>query len=103
MENKHIHHMPFLLHRENVVLVKPSKPTSSRLFSLSSIDNDPHLEIFCQTVHVYRSNVDSSYYDNHNCTSSFDGQADIAYVIKEAFSKALVFYHPLAGKARKAQ
>ena len=45
--------------------------------------------------------VDSSYYDNHNCTSSFDGQADIAYFIKEAFSKALVFYHPLAGKLEK--
>ncbi|KAL0009603.1 hypothetical protein SO802_011105 [Lithocarpus litseifolius] len=74
MANNHIHHTPFLLDRENVVLVKPSKPTSSGLLSLSSIDNDPHLEIFCQTVHVYRSNVDSSYYDNHNCTSSFDGQ-----------------------------
>ncbi|KAK7851788.1 spermidine coumaroyl-coa acyltransferase [Quercus suber] len=83
------------------MLVKPSKPTSSGLFSLSSIDKDPHLEIFCQTVNVYRLNVDSSYYDNHNCTSSFDGQVGIAYVIKEAFSKVLVFYHPLAGKLEK--
>ena len=101
MANNHIHHTPFLLDRENVVLVKSLKPTSSGLFSLSSIENDPHLEIFCQTIHVYRSKVDSSYYDNHNCTLSFDEQEDIAYVIKEALSKALVFSHPLAGKLEK--
>lgn len=50
---------------------------------------------------MHRSNVDSSYYDNNNCTSSFDGQADIAYVIKQALSKALVFYYPLASKLEK--
>ena len=50
---------------------------------------------------MYQSNVDSSYYDNHNCTSSFDGQVDITYVIKEALSKALVFYYPLTGKLEK--
>ena len=101
MANNHIYHTPFLLDRENVLLVKPSKPTSLWLLSLSSIDNDPHLEIFCQTIHVYQSNVDSSYYDNHNCTSSFDGQVDITYVIKETLSKALVFYYPLIGKLEK--
>ena len=75
------------------VLVKPSKPTSSCVLSLSSIDNNPNLEPLCHTVYVYRSNIDSSFYNNN--------QVDPACLITEALSKALVYYYPLAGKLKK--
>ncbi|XP_059431129.1 spermidine coumaroyl-CoA acyltransferase-like [Corylus avellana] len=91
MENHH--NTPLLLDRKDVVLVKPSKPTPSGVLSLSSIDNSPTHECLCQTVHVFRSKVDTS--------SSMSGQADPACVIKEALSQALVYYYPLAGKLNK--
>jgi hypothetical protein len=81
----------FLLDRKDVVLVKPSKPTPSGVLSLSSIDNSPTHECVCQTVHVFRSKVESAYYDDD----------DPACVIREALSQALVYYYPLAGKLNK--
>ncbi|XP_050269787.1 spermidine coumaroyl-CoA acyltransferase-like [Quercus robur] len=83
------HNTVFSLDRKDFVLVKPAKPTSSCVLSLSGIDNKPNLEHIGQTVYVYRSNVDVS------------NQADPARVIREALSKALVYYYPLAGKLKK--
>ncbi|KAK7387277.1 hypothetical protein VNO78_27952 [Psophocarpus tetragonolobus] len=76
-----------VLDRKDVVIVKPSKPTPSELLSLSTIDSDPVLNILCQTIYVYKANLDSP-----------NGQLEPAHVIKEALSKALVYYYPLAGK-----
>lgn len=69
------------------MIVKPSKPTPSEILSLSTIDNDPNLNILCQTIYVYKPNLDFP-----------NDQKDPACVIKEALSKALVYYYPLAGK-----
>ena len=76
-----------VLNMKDVVIVKPSKPTPSELLSLSTIDSDPVLNILCQTIYVYKANLDSP-----------NDQLDPVNVIKEALSKALVYYYPLAGK-----
>ncbi|RDX94378.1 Spermidine coumaroyl-CoA acyltransferase, partial [Mucuna pruriens] len=76
-----------VLDLKDVVIVKPCKPTPSGLHSLSTIDSDRVLNILCQTIYVYQANLDSP-----------NGQLDPAHVIKEALSKALVYYYPLAGK-----
>ncbi|XP_068495347.1 tetrahydroanabasine acetyltransferase-like [Phaseolus vulgaris] len=78
---------PLVLDMKDVVKVKPSKPTPCELLSLSTIDSDPVLNILCQTIYVYKANLDSP-----------NGQLDPAHVIKEALSKVLVYYYPLAGK-----
>ncbi|TKY47222.1 Spermidine coumaroyl CoA acyltransferase [Spatholobus suberectus] len=78
---------PLVLDMKDVVIVKPSKPTPSDLLSLSTIDSDPVLNILCHTIYVYQANLDSP-----------NGQLDPAHVIKEALSKVLVYYYPLAGK-----
>ncbi|KAM4095926.1 hypothetical protein ACJW30_08G068300 [Castanea mollissima] len=74
------HNTIFSLDRKDFVLVLPAKPTSSCVLSLSSIDNNPNLQLLSHTVYV---------------------QADPANVIREALSKALVYYYPLAGKLKK--
>ncbi|OIV95193.1 hypothetical protein TanjilG_21583 [Lupinus angustifolius] len=79
----------FSLHMKDVVIVKPSKPTPSVTLSLSTFDNNPGLNILCHTIYVYKANLD---YPNGQ------HQLDPAHVIKEALSKALVYYYPLAGK-----
>ncbi|KAJ1384515.1 Transferase [Sesbania bispinosa] len=71
------------LKTKNVLLIKPSKSTPQSILSLSTLDNIPEHDILCQTIHVYRST-----------THDFDP----AHVIKEALSKALVYYYPLAGR-----
>ncbi|XP_057428431.1 spermidine coumaroyl-CoA acyltransferase-like [Lotus japonicus] len=84
MENKK---MPLSLDVKDVVIVKPSNPTPCHILPLSSIDSNPDLNILCHTIYVYQANPDSP-----------NGQLDPAHVIKEALSKALVHYYPLAGK-----
>ncbi|KAL5056181.1 hypothetical protein RYX36_036863 [Vicia faba] len=83
------HNTPFSLSLDtkDVVIVKPSKPTPSQILSLSTIDNDPNINILCQTIYVYKPNLNSP-----------NDQKDPASLIKEALSKALVYYYPLAGK-----
>lgn len=76
-----------LIHKKDVILVKPAKPTPSEVLSLSTIDNDRNIELLCQTVYVYKTN---------NITS-----LDPALVIKEALSKVLVYFYPLAGKLKR--
>ena len=95
------HNTIFSLDRKDFVLVKPSKPTSSCVLSLSIIDNNPNLQLLSHIVYAYRSNVDSSNDNNHDFTSSCCRQVDPASVIREALSKALVYYYPLAGKLKK--
>ncbi|KAK8601393.1 hypothetical protein V6N12_051228 [Hibiscus sabdariffa] len=80
----------FSVDRNDVVFVKPFKPTPSQVLSLSTIDNDPNLEIMCHTVFVYQANAD------------FDVKPkDPASIIQEALSKLLVYYYPLAGKMKR--
>ncbi|KAG4974621.1 hypothetical protein JHK87_031442 [Glycine soja] len=71
---------PLVLNMKDVVIVKPSKPTPPELLALSTIDSG-------QTIYVYEGNLDSP-----------NGQLDPSHVIKEALSKAFVYYYPLAGK-----
>ncbi|KAB5512889.1 hypothetical protein DKX38_029917 [Salix brachista] len=98
------HHALLLLERKDiVVLVKPAKPTPSKILSFSTIDNDPNLEFVCHSVYVYKTNSGSS--DNgsadHDIASKLNGKADLACVIKDAISKVLVHYYPLAGKLKR--
>jgi spermidine dicoumaroyl transferase len=86
MEN-HKKSLSLSLDTKDIVIVKPSKPTPSEILSLSTIDNDPNINILCQTIYVYKPNLDIP-----------NDQKDPACVIKEALSKALVYYYPLAGK-----
>ncbi|XP_061337131.1 spermidine coumaroyl-CoA acyltransferase-like [Gastrolobium bilobum] len=80
------------LDMKEVVLVKPSNPTPSSVLSMSTLDNRPDLNSLCQTVHVYRS-------ANHDTPN---GQVlDPVHVIKEALSKVLLYYYPLAGRLVK--
>ncbi|MED6197059.1 hypothetical protein PIB30_053189 [Stylosanthes scabra] len=83
---------PFLdlkLSVEDVILVKPSKPTPSSVLSLSTIDNRPELHSLCQTIHIFEPSNNIILND------------DPALVIKEALSNALFYYYPLAGRLVK--
>ncbi|KAL5720865.1 sphingosine N-acyltransferase [Ranunculus cassubicifolius] len=75
------------IHRDDILLVKPSQPTPSNPLSFSSVDNDPNLEILCQTIYVYKTNPST--------------ELDPATVIQEALSKVLVYFYPLAGKLKR--
>ncbi|CBI15856.3 unnamed protein product, partial [Vitis vinifera] len=86
--HKNTIHIPFLLEKMDVVLVKPAKPTPSEVLSFSTIDNDPNLEIICQTIYAYKAKRFSSSDDN-------------ASVISDALSRVLVYYYPLAGKLKR--
>ncbi|KAF7816197.1 spermidine coumaroyl-CoA acyltransferase-like [Senna tora] len=81
--------IPFSVETKDVVFVKPSKPTPSTVLSLSTFDNNPELNILCQTIYVFKPNP------NHG-----QPEPDPSCVIKEALSKVLFFYYPLAGKLK---
>ncbi|KAK1397400.1 spermidine coumaroyl-CoA acyltransferase-like [Heracleum sosnowskyi] len=76
-----------LIHKKDVILVKPAEPTPFEVLSLSTIDNDRTIEVLYQTVYAYKMNSLTS--------------LDPAMVIKEALSKVLVYYYPLAGKLKR--
>ncbi|KAG5029080.1 hypothetical protein JHK87_012594 [Glycine soja] len=69
----------------------PSKPTPTTVLSLSTIDMLDNINLFSPLInlHVYRS-------ASHNSLNTT--KLDPAKVIKEVLSKALFYYHPLAGK-----
>ncbi|MED6218951.1 hypothetical protein PIB30_031291 [Stylosanthes scabra] len=85
MENKE---KPLKIIKQDVVLVKPSKPTPSSVLPLSTIDNRPELNTLCQTIHIFQT--------PNNIT-----QRDLVLKIKEAISEALFYYYPLAGRLVK--
>ncbi|KAK6935660.1 hypothetical protein RJ641_032690 [Dillenia turbinata] len=94
---------PFPVEKKDLVLVRPSKHTPSDILLLSSIDNDPNLELICQSVYVYQSNITASNGDAHAVTAipEFQKLPDPVYGIKEALSNVLVYYYPLAGMLKR--
>ncbi|MED6120558.1 hypothetical protein PIB30_021879 [Stylosanthes scabra] len=78
------------LEMKDVEIIKPSKPTPSCILSLSSIDNNPQLDILCHIIYAYQANLDDD--------PKAQLLSDPSYVIKQGLSEALVYYYPLAGK-----
>ncbi|XP_057728760.1 spermidine coumaroyl-CoA acyltransferase-like [Arachis stenosperma] len=85
----------FKIENKDVEYVKPSKHTPSTTLSLSTIDNRPEFLPLSQVIRVYQLQNNNT--TKKNCYS----KNDPAIVIKEALSKALVYYYPLAGKLVK--
>nr|XP_010918388.1 benzyl alcohol O-benzoyltransferase-like [Elaeis guineensis] len=81
--------MFFSVQRREPVLLVPSQPTPYELKNLSDIDNHENLRILQVPMIQYYSNE-----------PSMIGQ-DPVKVIKDALSKALVYYYPLAGRLRE--
>ncbi|KEH34398.1 HXXXD-type acyl-transferase family protein [Medicago truncatula] len=79
------------LEMKDIVLVKPSKSIPSCILSLSTLDNIYINNNLCHFVHVYRSST------IHDSDSGFHP----SHVFKEALSKALDYYYPLAGRLVK--
>ncbi|XP_016169574.1 13-hydroxylupanine O-tigloyltransferase-like [Arachis ipaensis] len=80
--------MVFKVRRNPAELVPPAGPTPHELKLLSDIDDQQGLRIHYAAVHIFPFNP------------SMAGK-DPAHVIREALSKALVFYYPLAGRLRE--
>ncbi|XP_050220269.1 spermidine sinapoyl-CoA acyltransferase-like [Mercurialis annua] len=93
-----LQNIPFLLEKKDVIIIKPAKSTPSEVLSFSAIDNDPNLEILCQTIYAYKANPIST---NGNAHHHHPHHPDPASLIKTAISNALVHYYPLAGKLKR--
>ncbi|KAF9596512.1 hypothetical protein IFM89_012243 [Coptis chinensis] len=72
---------------KEIVLVSPSEPTPSHILPLSTLDSQPFLRFTIEYLLVYRSRLVL----NRNATAAR---------IKEALSRTLVPYYPLAGRVR---
>ena len=70
-------------------IVSPAEPTPWKIKELSDIDFQGSTK--CHTNDIW-------FYHNKNTE---DGRIDPAKVIREALSKALVFYYPFAGRIRR--
>ncbi|KAM7496387.1 hypothetical protein LguiA_020801 [Lonicera macranthoides] len=84
------HKTPIMLQKNDIVLVKPAKPTPSHALSFSTIDNSSNFEVICKTIYVYQSNGTSN-----------PSISDPTTVLKKALSRVLVYYYPLAGKLKR--
>ncbi|KAK7281023.1 hypothetical protein RIF29_08658 [Crotalaria pallida] len=88
------HKTPFKHDVESVAFIKPPKPTPSSILSLSHIDNRPDCDGLAQIIYAYQPPPNHEY--------SIDSQLlDPVFMIKEALSKALLYYYPLAGRLVK--
>ncbi|KAK9138217.1 hypothetical protein Sjap_008811 [Stephania japonica] len=74
----------FSVNRLPGVMVRPSEPTPPGTLNLSVIDRAIQLRFYITALFVFR-----------------DGNKKSAMIIKEALSKALVPYHPLAGRLQE--
>ncbi|XP_047309351.1 spermidine coumaroyl-CoA acyltransferase-like [Impatiens glandulifera] len=81
----------FVVDKKDIFLVKPSKPTPSCVLSFSSIDNYYIFEFLVYTIHVYKA--------SHNQENNLHD--DPACLIKDALSRVLVYYYPMAGKLKR--
>ncbi|XP_020586867.1 LOW QUALITY PROTEIN: acyl transferase 5-like [Phalaenopsis equestris] len=72
--------MVFSVARKSSGFVTPAEPTPTEILPLSAIDRIEGLRYFVRSVHVFKSGVRA------------------AETIKQAMSKALVTYYPLAGR-----
>ncbi|PIA60711.1 hypothetical protein AQUCO_00300314v1 [Aquilegia coerulea] len=77
--------MTFSVTRSPGIIIPPSESTPSGTLDLSVIDRLPRLRRNTHIVHVYRH-----------------GHEEAAKVIREALSKALVPYYPLAGRLKES-
>jgi len=75
--------MSFTVTKKAPELVAPAEPTPTGPLPLSPIDNSLFLRFFQQLLHVYKH-----------------GGEQPVKVIREAISKALVHYYPVAGRLR---
>ncbi|KAK9282408.1 hypothetical protein L1049_005325 [Liquidambar formosana] len=76
--------MAFSALRSDRGLVRPSAPTPSGMLDLSFIDKLPVLRCNARTLHVFRRGIEA------------------VQVIREALSRALVPYYPLAGRLKES-
>ncbi|ONI05664.1 hypothetical protein PRUPE_5G017900 [Prunus persica] len=78
----------FPVNRFEPELITPAKPTPLETKLLSDIDNQVGIRFHYSVIMTYKNNP------------SMKGN-DAVMVIKEALSRALVFYYPLAGRLRE--
>ncbi|GKV07657.1 hypothetical protein SLEP1_g19404 [Rubroshorea leprosula] len=78
----------FTVRRREPELIAPAKPTYREYKPLSDIDDQESLRFQLPVIHFYPY------------TPSMEGK-DPVKVIREALAKALVFYHPFAGRLRE--
>ncbi|KAJ0084742.1 hypothetical protein Patl1_29403 [Pistacia atlantica] len=81
---------PFLVTRQAPELIIPAEPTPNEVKQLSNIDDQEGIRFHVPFIFFYRNNP-----------SSAMKEKDPVKVIREALSKALVFYYPFAGRARE--
>lgn len=77
--------MDFSVLRSKYSLIRPSEKTPLSTLDLSALDQIPVLRYNARTIHVYK-------YGGH----------EAAPVIRDALSRALVPYYPLAGRLKKS-
>ncbi|CAA6659239.1 unnamed protein product [Spirodela intermedia] len=80
--------LSFTVRRREAVLVAPAEPTPHEFKELADVDFQGTTRLQISGIWFYRGNM------------GMDVGADPARVIKEALSKALVFYYPFAGRIR---
>ncbi|MED6140421.1 hypothetical protein PIB30_093051, partial [Stylosanthes scabra] len=79
----------FKVRRNQPELVAPASPTPHELKLLSNLDDQMGLRIHLESVQFFPYNPLITAWD------------DFIHFFKEAFSKALVFYYPFAGRIRE--